>query len=66
MIYWAKMKDRQSYSTIAQALTPVLAVTKGLNPPSLLPKQVGGLSPWCPETVCPPLKPRGSFCKSHF
>ena len=34
--------------------------------PSLLPKQVEGLGPWCPKTVCPPFKPKGLFWKSHF
>ena len=61
MIHWAKMKGRQCWSTISQAIPPVLAVTKGSNPLSLLPKQAGGLGLWCPKTVCPSFSPSGSF-----
>ena len=41
-----------------QALSPASA---GLNPLSLLPKQVGGLGPGCPKTSCPPIAAIGSF-----
>ena len=41
------------------ALPPLLVATKGSNPLSLLPKQVEGLGPWCPKTVCPSFLPSG-------
>ena len=44
---------------MGQALPPVSVVTIGSNPFSLLPKQVEGLDPWCPKTVCPPFLPSG-------
>jgi len=47
MIHWANLKGRQFMGTMGQALLPVLAVTNSSNPLSLLPKQAGGLGPWC-------------------
>jgi len=38
---------------LCQALLPVLAVTMASNHLLLLPIQVGGLGPGCPETSCP-------------
>lgn len=49
-----------------QALLPVSAVTNGSNRLLLLPKQAGGLGPWCPKTVCSSNSFSGSFQKLNI
>ena len=51
---------------MGQALPPVSAVTREDSNHSLLPKQAGGLGPWCPKTVCPSNSPSGSFEKLYI
>ena len=66
MIARPKIEDSQSYTTLGQALPPVLAVTNGSNPLLLLPKQAEGLGQSCPKTVCPSNFPSGSFQKLYI
>ena len=61
MTHWVHLKGRQFKDTMVQALPPVSAVMKEDSNYSLLPKQAGGLSPWCPKSVCPSNSPSGSF-----
>ena len=51
---------------MSQALSPVSAVNREDSNHFLLPKQVGGLGPCCPKTVCPSNSPSGSFQKLHI
>jgi len=61
----AAIRGQSVFSTLSQALLPVLAETKGSNPLLLLPKQVGGLGLWCPKTGYPLNAAMGSFQKLH-
>ena len=55
---------------MGQAIPPILAVINRFELAHgcllLLLKWEGRLGLWCPKTVCPSLKPSGSFWKLHF
>ena len=62
MILWPQLEGSQSEGTLGQALLPISAVTKGLNPLSVMPKQRGWLGPGKPsKTNCPLIAAMRSF-----
>ena len=46
-------------------LSPCFGSNKGFKSSSLLPKQAGGLGPWCPKSGCPLFSAMGSFQELH-